>query len=194
MLRRTRTRGATGVLLVGSSLVLIAATATPASARPVERGSFSESVPFLAEDFCDVPGLVVEGTRTVHGWYVLNSRGADGVVYGMQHIEIEVTDSNQATGESVRVLERTMERDLQVTDNGDGTLTILVMATGNLTVYGTDGKAIARDPGQIRYEILIDLAGTPFDFSDDEATFLGFTRESTGRTDDLCTAIVDEIG
>jgi len=46
-----------------------------------------------------------------------------------------------------------------VTDNGDGTLTILVLGTGNFTVNGEDGKAIARSPGQLRFELLIDHAG-----------------------------------
>ena len=39
-----------------------------------------------------------------------------------------------------------------MTDNGDGTLTILVLTTGPAAVYGPDGKAIARNPGQVRFE------------------------------------------
>ena len=60
------------------------------------------------------------------------------------------------------------DKDQRVTDNGDGTLTILVLATGNSTLYGPDGKAIARNPGQIRFEFLVDHGGTPTDPSDDE--------------------------
>jgi hypothetical protein len=82
------------------------------------------------------------------------------------------------------------DKDLRVTD-GDGTLTILVMTTGNAAVYGPDGKAIARNPGQVRFELLIDHGGTPTDPSDDEElAFLGFVKESTGRTDDFCAAVV----
>jgi hypothetical protein len=76
-----------------------------------------------------------------------------------------------------------------VTDNGDGTLTILLLSTGNAVLYGEDGKVIARDPGQIRVEILIDNGGTPTDPSDDEfIEFLGVVKESTGRSDDFCEA------
>jgi hypothetical protein len=87
-----------------------------------------------------------------------------------------------------------MEKDLRITDNGDGTLTILVLATGNSVVYGANGKAIARNPGQIRFELLIDHGGTPTDPSDDEfLKFLGVVKESTGRTDDFCSAVVPAI-
>ena len=64
-------------------------------------------------------------------------------------------------------------------------------ATGNAVVYGEGGKAIARNPGQVRFEILIDHAGTPTDPTDDEfLAFLGEVKESTGRTDDFCAAVV----
>ena len=58
-------------------------------------------------------------------------------------------------------------------------------------LYGEDGKAIARDPGQTRVEILVDHGGTPTDPSDDEfLEFLGVVKESTGRSDDFCEAAV----
>jgi hypothetical protein len=83
---------------------------------------------------------------------------------------------------------------LKVTDNGDGTLTILVMGTGNSTLYGPEGNAIARDPGQIRFEVLIDHGGTPSDPSDDEfLEFLGDVKPSTGRSDDFCEAAVEAL-
>jgi hypothetical protein len=84
-----------------------------------------------------------------------------------------------------------VDKDLRVTDNGDGTLTILILATGNSVLYGEDGKVIARNPGQTRFEILVDHGGTPTDPSDDE--FIRFLREvkaSTGRNDDFCALAV----
>ena len=83
------------------------------------------------------------------------------------------------------------DKDLRVTDNGDGTLTILVLSTGNIAVYGPDGKALARNPGQVRFELLVDHGGTPTDPSDDEfLEFLGLVKGSTGRTDDFCAAVL----
>ena len=81
------------------------------------------------------------------------------------------------------------DKDQRVTDNGDGTLTILVLTTGNEVLYGEDGKAIARNPGQLRFEFLVDHGGTPTDPSDDEfLEFLGVVKDSTGRNDDFCEA------
>ena len=45
------------------------------------------------------------------------------------------------------------------------------------------------NPGQIRFDILVDHGGTPTDPSDDEGLeFLGEVKGSTGRTDDYCAA------
>jgi hypothetical protein len=58
-------------------------------------------------------------------------------------------------------------------------------------VYGPEGKAIVRDPGQIRFELLIDNGGTPSDPFDDEfLEFLGIVKGPTGRSDDFCAAVV----
>lgn len=84
-----------------------------------------------------------------------------------------------------------IDKDKTVTDNGDGTLTIVILATGNAVLYGANGKAIARNPGQLRFAILVDNAGTPTDPFDDEfIEDLGVLKGSTGRSDDFCTAAV----
>lgn len=100
-----------------------------------------------------------------------------------------------AEGDVVTETVRTVEKDMTITDNGDGTLTILVLATGNATVFGPDGKVIARNPGQIRFEVLIDHGGTIADPFDDEFVgFLGVGKESTGRSDDFCAAVLPILG
>jgi hypothetical protein len=86
---------------------------------------------------------------------VLNDAGpevdaADGLGYGLEHLRINNVDANTANGNAVTEQVTTVFKDLRVTDNGDGTVTILVLATGNTVVRGPDGKAIARNPGQIR--------------------------------------------
>ena len=102
--------------------------------------------------------------------------------------------TNVHTSEYVTEVSRVMEKDLRVTDSGDGTWTILVFATGSSSVYDATGKAIARNPGQFRYEILVDHGGTPSDPSDDKfLEFLGVVKESNGRTDHFCAAVVPAI-
>ena len=103
-------------------------------------------------------------------------------------------EGSGARSKSVTVITNAIEKDKRVTDNGDGTLTILVLGTGNAVIYGEDGKAIARNPGQIRYEILIDDGGTPTDPSDDEfLADLGLVKDSTGGNDDFCEAVVPAL-
>jgi hypothetical protein len=74
-------------------------------------------------------------------------------------------------------------------------VTILVLAAGNDVLYGPESKAIARNPGQIRFEILVDHGGTPADPLDDEfIADLGLVKGSTGRSDDFCAASVTALG
>jgi hypothetical protein len=109
----------------------------------------------------------------------------------MQHVRGTFVDTNVENGNAITSAFHSMQRAKQATDNGDGTLTVLFLETGNAVTYGPNGKAIARNPGQVRYELLIDHNGTPTDPRDDEVlAFLGFVKESTGRTDDFCAAVV----
>ncbi|CAN5440993.1 hypothetical protein BH10ACT10_BH10ACT10_17750 [soil metagenome] len=57
------------------------------------------------------------------------------------------------------------------------------------------GKALARNPGQVRYEILVDDNGTPSLPDDDEfLAYVGPVKDSTGRNDDYCAAMVGYLG
>ena len=61
--------------------------------------------------------------------------------------------TNVANDNTATSVGKVVDKDLLVTDNGDGTLTILVLTTGPAAAYGPDGKAIARNPGQARFEL-----------------------------------------
>ena len=66
-------------------------------------------------------------------------------------------------------------------------------------MYGPDGEFRFSDPGQTRFEVLIDHGGTPTDPSDDEfLEFPGVVKGSTGRNDleghDFCADIHEFIG
>jgi len=191
----TRSHATTTLVAALAGLTIVMAVpAGSASAKPLERGSFHDEFSNVLEDYCDVPGLDVRNEGTIDARFLVLARGAAKTPYFMQHGVLRQVLTNEATGESVSVLVRTLEKDLRVTDNGDGTFTILVLATGNATIYDGNGKAIARNPGQVRYEILIDNGGTPADPSDDEfLDFLGFVKESTGRSDDACAASVQAL-
>jgi hypothetical protein len=158
-----------------------------AAAGVVVHDSIHDERSFVLEDFCDVAGLDVAVDSTLDIQARIGPRGPDGPLYfvshGRQH-EVLTANGTSLTSDAV-----VNEKDHEITLNPDGTLTVLVVATGNAVLYGPDGEAIARNPGQLRFELLIDENGTP-DPSDDEVTRLGNVKGSTGRSDDYCAAAV----
>jgi hypothetical protein len=179
------------VAVVAMSAAMVLSLAGNTSAKVLERESFHDEFTERVRNFCDVTGLTVRQDFTIDGRFAIKSRGSEQLPYFQQHGRVRVVTTNVATGEFVTEVSRTLEKDLRITNNGDGTLTILVLATGNAVVYDQNGTAIARNPGQVRFQLLIDHGGTPTDPTDDEfISFLGFVKESTGRTDDFCAAVV----
>lgn len=152
---------------------------------------FHEETSEVVDDFCGEPGLTVRFDRVVDGRFQGVAHGPDRLIYFAEHVSFTSVITNPANGNAVTDKGRVLTKDSKVVDNGDGTLTVSILATGAFTLYGADGKAIARDPGQIRFAVLIDHGGTPTDPSDDtELAFLGVTKESTGRSDDVCAIAI----
>ena len=175
--------------LVATAAIALAATAS--AGGQLFRAPIDEKESHVEKDFCGVDGLTVRFDTHRIGSVHAVPHGPNGLVYfGFNFKQTEVV-TNLANDNFVTSTATVRDKDQRVTDNGDGTLTILVLATGNATLYGPDGKAIARNPGQIRFEFLVDHGGTPSDPSDDvELGFLGDVKGSTGRTDDYCAAAV----
>ena len=187
---------ATMTLTTASALLAVASVAAGglAAAKPIDRGTIHEDLSFVLNDFCGVAGLDIDFDAAIDIEYTVRSKGSTQLPYFSQFVMGTRTFTNPDNDRYVTESFHVIEKDLRVTDNGDGTFTLVVLVTGNSTVYGMDGKAIARNPGQVRDEILIDNNGTPQDPSDDE--FLEFIQEikgSTGRTDDFCAAAVPAL-
>jgi hypothetical protein len=183
----SRARRLSASLALGATAAVMLAAA--ASAGQIFRETFHEEETLVLTNFCDVPGLTVELAIVRDGRVHAVPHGPDGLPHFGSHVKQTEVYTNLANDKSVTAVLIGNDKDLRVTDNGDGTLTVLVLATGNAAVYGEDGKAIARNPGQTRFEILVDHGGTPTDPSDDEfLEFLGVVKESTGRSDDFCEA------
>ena len=179
------------ILALGATAAVM--VAAPAGAGQVFRDTFHEEGEFVEEDFCDVTGLDVNVAFSLDISVQAVPHGPDGLVYFLQHGTRTEVITNLANGKSVSSVANGVEKDLHIRDNGDGTLTILILATGNAVVYGPDGKAIARNPGQVRIEALIDHGGTPNDPSDDEFLAFRLVKGSTGRSDDFCEAAVPAL-
>ena len=177
--------------LAGVAAIVFAATA---SAGKATLDAFQHEGSYVLDGFCGVSGLAVQVDFSIGARFHAVPRGRQQLSYFLQHGTRTETLTNQANGRWVTSVTRVTEKDLHVMDNGDGTLTILVLATGNATLYGADGKAIARNPGQLRFELLVDDGGTPDDPWDDEVIeFLGVVKDSTGRSDDFCEATVPAL-
>lgn len=166
--------------------------AAGAAAQPPFKESFHDEGTFVEEDFCGA-GLTVDGTFVVDGSVLAVTHGPDGLAYFLEHISATTTFTNRANGKTVTIEGSGIGKDLQVTDNGDGTLTILNLRTGNDVYYGPDGDVIGRNPGQIRLEILVDHSGTPTDPFDDVFLAEELVKGSTGRSDDFCEAAVPAL-
>jgi hypothetical protein len=178
----------TAILVAGAVVALMVAAA--AGAGQVFRETIHEEFAFVDDDFCGA-GLTVRDEVTLDLRIHVVPHGTARLDYFVQHGTRTEVFTNLANGKSVTAVATVNEKDKRVTDNGDGTLTIVILATGNAVLYGSNGKAIARNPGQIRFALLVDHNGTPTDPFDDEfIADLGVVKGSTGRTDDFCEAAV----
>jgi hypothetical protein len=176
--------------LAATAAVMLAAVA---GAGPPIRETIHVEEEFVEENFCGTPGLTVNFTLVADIAITAAPRGRDGLVYFAQHVTRRDVVTNLGNGRSVSAFFRFLEKDLRVTDNRDGTLTILVFATGNAVMYGPNGKAIARDPGQFRFEVIVDHGGTPNDPADDVLLDFRVVKDSTGRSDDFCAVAVSAL-
>lgn len=183
-----------GLIVTGVAGAIALVLAGSASATILEKGTFHDEFSERVRDFC-VDDLTARLDTTVDGRFLVRSQGADQLAYYQEHLKIRQVITNVATREFVTEVDTVLSKDHRVINNGDGTLTITVLATGNGTLYASNGTAIARNPGQVRFQILVDHGGTPRNPYDDEfLEFLGTIKGSTGRSDDFCAALVEAIG
>jgi hypothetical protein len=167
-----------------------------AAARPIELDHWEDRSTEVITDFCGT--LTVRLDFRVRGSFLLVPHAASRLAYAMDHFHGSVSYTNLANDRTLTEMFNNVVKDLKVTNNGDGTLTILVNAAGSNKVY-VEGKLMFVDTGQVRFAFVVDHSGTPRDPSDDEfVTDLGVVKESTGRNDledrDFCEDIREFIG
>jgi hypothetical protein len=166
----------------------------PAAAQKLDGDTFHDEGTFIDDDFCGA-GLTVEGHYTVDGRFLTRLQGADSIFYYMDHVRSVVVLTNVETGQQATDISRNVtSKDLRITVNDDGTITIIALFTGPEALYGDDGKLIAKGDGQIRLQTVLDYGGTLSDPSDD--TFISEEQifGSTGTNDDFCAAILADWG
>lgn len=171
-----KTVGAIGIVLAS----LLINDASSAASPPV-RDAFVETWDYVDPNLCGL-AIHIRGEESVR--LLINGRGPNGLPHFGARLKGSNSFTNLATGKSYSSGWAVNDKDLTVTDNGDGTLTLLVLRTGNEQWYDADGKLLFANTGQVRFEVLIDHGGTPTDPSDDVfLDDLGVVKDSTGRND-----------
>jgi hypothetical protein len=125
----------------------------------------------VIEDFCEVEGFDVIHTFDVSGSF--NGVTHHGLVRFRESVTGTQAFINPETGKSYSEMLSFNGRDKSVTDNGDGTLTIIFQGSGTDAWFDGDGKRVLKVSGMFRDELLVDHNGTPGDPTDDgEAEFV----------------------
>lgn len=181
-------------MVIGAIGILLISTIQPADAAAPKR--FADSGSEIIDGFCG--DLTIKIDFTIRGSESVSARGADGLIYFGLILHGTFSWTNTANDKTFSVAFNTNGKDLEVTDNGGGTLTIIVLATGNWKATGPDGKLLFSNPGQTRFELLVDHSGTPTDPDDDELIDERIIKGSTGRNDaqghELCDDLHTYVG
>ena len=185
-------RGRFAFLITGLAVASLVAS-TPAIARPIDKGHFHD----VFTDVYDCDGTPAQDSGDVSGNFVFNQRGSSTFPYYRESVHGTIVTTNLDTGGTFTNVFSVNSRDHTIVDNGDGTITITVFASGGSRFYDTNGKLVLKDPGQTRFAVDIDYNGTPGDPSDDEEVPDSFRiiRPSTGHNDtserDFCADLAE---
>jgi hypothetical protein len=160
----------------------VAAAVVPSSAAPVVHERFTESFSEVVDDFCDEITARIDEQAT--GTFLLNARGPDGLLYGQATVRRTLSFTNVANGKTFTWVSSFVDKDLKVTDNGDGTFTLITQFAGGTRSYGPDGNFLGAEGEASRAEILVDENGEFLDF-------LGVVK---GEAVDACPKVLEQIG
>lgn len=180
--------------MVAAALTASTLSGTAAVAKPLDKGHFRDS----GTDFYDCNGIPARDAFDVRGSFLLNERGSSPFPYYRESVRGTVVTTNLDTGKTFTQVFTNNSRDLSITDNGDGTITILASASGGSRFYDSDGAFVLKDPGMTGFAVTIDYGGTPTDIEDDETVGVEIVRPSTGNSDlsdvDFCDLLAEYTG
>ena len=184
MSRRSRKvgLGARCLAAVPAAALAVGAAVAPATAAPVAHERFTESSSVVVDDFCgEITARIDEDAQ---GMFLLNSRGADGALYGMATVRRTLSFTNPANGKTFTTVSSFVDKDFKVTDNSDGTYTLVTQFAGGTRSYGPDGEFLGAEGEVFRAEILVD----------EDGEFLEFLGVVKGELVNACPMILGLIG
>jgi hypothetical protein len=186
------------LLTTGLAVAVSMTTAGLAAAQPIEQEHVHDSGSEIIEEFCG--DLTVRHDFEVDVYFSGKPHGRDGLIYFADRVRATDSWTNLANDKTFTVTFAGQQKDQRVTDNGDGTLTILVLVAGRSFAYGPDGtRFLSLDAGTFRFQFVVDHGGTPTDPDDDEEIEGSFELvKEAGRSDtagrDFCEDIHEFIG
>ncbi len=180
---KRRATPALAAIAVMTTLAVVALAGPAQAGPPLEKENFHDESIDVEENFCDVEGLSVEIHEVIDGTFMFNTTGKNDVPHIVETDHGTVSFTNLTTGKSYTNVFDGPVKTLEITDNGDGTATVVQLITGGSRWYGPDGKVLFHEDGQIRVELLIDFGGTPYDLSDDVVLDSRLIFGSTGTND-----------
>jgi hypothetical protein len=187
-------RGRAALLIAGLAVMGSVLASTPATAKPIDKGHFHD---VFTSDVYDCDGTPAQDAVDVHVNFTFNQRGSSPFPYYRESVHGTAVTTNLDNNGTFTNVFTNNSRDHTIVDNGDGTITITVYASGTSRFYDTNGEFVLKDPGQTRFAFDIDYNGTPGDPNDDVEVPDSFriVRPSTGNSDlsqrDFCADLVE---
>jgi hypothetical protein len=159
---------ATAVAALTTAVMTTAAVPAAAQTGPPEvQVHYSDVYNVLLPDPADPTGSFCGGLTNVplhveiDGYFSIKDHGPNQPApYFADRFRSTLVYTNPETGLTFTVVRVRQSKDLQITDNGDGTLTLIGLNTGSLWAYGPDGQLISRQNGLARETFLVDTLGT----------------------------------
>ncbi|HYJ12341.1 MAG TPA: hypothetical protein VEW66_02030 [Thermomicrobiales bacterium] len=160
--RRIHTRTLLGLT---AAACLVGLTAAPAAAEKPFENVHERVTETFEEEVC---GIDVETTVSFVDHFLARI-GPDGFPLFQASGRGTTTWYNPETDLSVTVENRGGFKDLSVTDNGDGTITVVTQVVGiPVEITLDDGTVALKDVGRIVFSTVLDYNDTPTDAEDDE--------------------------
>ena len=153
------------MVLVAVAAVAMGAGTAVVQAKPYEQVRFDEQGSDLVEGYCG--DLNVRIDFHDQGVVVGREAGESRLLRYTQSHHGGSTITNLATGRAFSFTWNYLNQDVQIVDNGDGTITILAQIPGPERIYGPDGQLLNTNGGTLRLQTVLDDGGTPNDPSDD---------------------------
>jgi hypothetical protein len=181
-------------LVAGLAIAGTVLAGTSATAQPIDKGHFHD---VFTSDVYDCDGTPAQDAGDVSGNFLFNLRGSSPFPYYRESVHGTVVTTNLENGGTFTNVFTGNSKDQVIVDNGDGTITITVFASGGSRFYDTEGNLVLKDPGEVRFAFDVDYNGTPSDPTDDKEIPDSFriVRGSTGNSDlsdrDFCADLVE---